>query len=140
MGMTLPFACRAMIVDDRDIGRGLGLIYGTNTFGAGLGAFATTYLMLPHLGLSAAMLLTVVVNAAAAAAALVASARHERAACPPPDHNRPGRTRDRRPGFRHRRHGASLFVPLRFHRVGGRVDPHLRDSPFGHDRTGSARC
>lgn len=70
MGATLPVVFAAMVAEDQEVGRGSALIYGINTLGACLGAYATTYLLLPQLGLFAATLFTALVNFAAGAFAL----------------------------------------------------------------------
>ena len=70
MGATLPVVFAAMVAEDREVGRGSGLIYGINTLGACLGAYATTYLLLPQLGVFAATLFTALLNFAAGGFAL----------------------------------------------------------------------
>lgn len=73
MGATLPIACRATIAQDDSVSRGVALLYAANTFGACGGAFATTYWLLPALGLGRSMIAAAVVNVTAALIALAAS-------------------------------------------------------------------
>lgn len=70
MGATLPFVTRAMVVADEEVGEGTALIYGINTLGAFLGAYATTFHLLPALGIFGTNALTALVNLAVGAAAL----------------------------------------------------------------------
>jgi spermidine synthase len=78
MGATLPLACRALIRDDRKVGSGTALIYGINTLGAGLGAYATTYWLIPELGILRSLGAAAFLNALAAGGAFVLSSRLER--------------------------------------------------------------
>jgi len=50
MGMTLPFLTRAVVRDANAAGRGIALLYGVNTVGAVCGVFASTFALLPWLG------------------------------------------------------------------------------------------
>jgi spermidine synthase len=50
MGMTLPFLTRALVRDPSAAGRGIALLYGVNTLGAVCGVFASTFALLPWLG------------------------------------------------------------------------------------------
>ncbi len=62
MGGTLPAAVRS-VTTRRDLGRrSLGLLYGVNTFGAVLGAAATTFLLLEALGTNKTVWLAALVN------------------------------------------------------------------------------
>lgn len=56
MGATLPLLSRHMITTEahvRKVGARVGALYTVNTFGAVLGVFSTTFILLPSLGLSA---------------------------------------------------------------------------------------
>src|SRR5258706_7648958 len=50
MGLTLPFLTRAVVRDANAAGRGIALLYGVNTVGAVCGVFASTFALLPWLG------------------------------------------------------------------------------------------
>jgi len=51
MGATLPMLARYAVVEERQIGRRIGLLYAMNTVGAVFGALLTAFLLLPELGL-----------------------------------------------------------------------------------------
>ena len=51
MGATLPVLVSAVIEARPQLGRGVGLLYGINTFGAVAGVLGATYLLFPALGL-----------------------------------------------------------------------------------------
>ncbi len=55
MGISLPLLTRAMVPGVREAGRTVGLLYALNTAGAGLGALATPWLLVPHFGLRGAL-------------------------------------------------------------------------------------
>ena len=55
MGVSLPLLARALTSDLAAAGRVVGSLYGWNTLGAAVGAFATTWLLLPRLGLADAL-------------------------------------------------------------------------------------
>ncbi|MBZ0114861.1 MAG: spermidine synthase, partial [Thermoanaerobaculia bacterium] len=62
MGGTLPAAVRAITLDV-DLGRrSLGMLYGTNTVGAVVGAGLTTFLLIEHLGTQKTLWLAALVN------------------------------------------------------------------------------
>jgi spermidine synthase len=62
MGGTLPAAVRA-ITREADLGRrSLGMLYGTNTLGAVLGAGLTTFFLIEHLGTQKALWLAALIN------------------------------------------------------------------------------
>lgn len=69
MGGTLPLLSRALIERDGEVSRGIGALYSANTIGAGLGAAAATYYLLPFTGMRQA---EIVAAAASAAAGLTA--------------------------------------------------------------------
>jgi spermidine synthase len=54
MGGTLPVLSRYLIRRDDEIGWGIGLLYGVNTFGAALGCFAAGFLLIEALGVGGA--------------------------------------------------------------------------------------
>jgi spermidine synthase len=55
MGISLPLLTRAMVPGVREAGRTVGLLYALNTAGAGLGALATPWLLVPRFGLRGAL-------------------------------------------------------------------------------------
>jgi len=72
MGMSLPFLVRA-VVDRVDVaGRTVGLFYGLNVLGAGVGALATPWLLVPQGGLRGATWVAAGANLLASAAAALA--------------------------------------------------------------------
>lgn len=77
MGATLPYVCLATIERDADSGRGTALVYGFNTLGACLGAYAVTFWMLPSLGVLASTLIVAGVNLLVGAIAVLASRRSD---------------------------------------------------------------
>ncbi|MGO9119007.1 MAG: fused MFS/spermidine synthase [Desulfomonilaceae bacterium] len=66
MGITLPVLARKLIDLNESLGRSVGLLYGSNTFGAALGAIITGYVLLPAFGVIHTTLLAVALNFAAA--------------------------------------------------------------------------
>jgi len=62
MGGTVPAMARAIIRDPRTAGRRFGLLYGVNTLGAALGAFAAGYGLLPAIGMKATNTIAAIVN------------------------------------------------------------------------------
>jgi len=76
MGGTVPFLIRAAVREDsprRTIG--VGLFYGINTLGAGLGALLSGYLFLPSLGYGKTVLLSAGVSVAVGLVAIAAGWR-----------------------------------------------------------------
>jgi spermidine synthase len=73
MGMSLPFLARAVVRDAGDAGRRLGLLYGLNVVGAGLGALLTPWVLVRFLGIRGAVVVAAGANLLAAALALLAS-------------------------------------------------------------------
>jgi predicted membrane-bound spermidine synthase len=55
MGISLPLLTRAVVPDVREAGRAVGLLYALNTAGAGLGALATPWLLVPRFGIRGAL-------------------------------------------------------------------------------------
>ncbi|HEX9189642.1 MAG TPA: fused MFS/spermidine synthase, partial [Vicinamibacteria bacterium] len=55
MGLSLPLLTRAVVPGVREAGRAVGLLYALNLLGAGLGALATPWLLVPHLGIRGAL-------------------------------------------------------------------------------------
>lgn len=68
MGGTLPVLSRVIITRGDRLGRGLGLLYAVNTFGAVLGCFLTGFVLIAALGLGGSTLLAVLLNLAIAGA------------------------------------------------------------------------
>lgn len=66
MGATLPFVSVATVARDEDTGRGTALIYGLNTFGACVGAWSISFVLLPTLGVFTSVLIVAAANAVAA--------------------------------------------------------------------------
>lgn len=77
MGATLPFISVGTIERDDATGSGTALIYGLNTLGACIGAFAVTFVMLPKLGVFASVMLTAALNLTVAAIAFALSRRSD---------------------------------------------------------------
>ena len=69
MGATLPIACAAMRLELEESGTGVALVYGINTLGAFLGAYAVTYHGLSSIGVFRTLLVAVGANLVAAAIA-----------------------------------------------------------------------
>lgn len=72
MGMSLPFLVRALVERVDVAGRTVGLLYGLNVLGAGVGALATPWLLIPHGGLRGATWVAAAANLAASAVAALA--------------------------------------------------------------------
>jgi spermidine synthase len=72
MGMSLPFLARALVRDAAEAGRRLGLLYGLNVVGAGLGALVTPWVLIRFLGIRGAVVVAAAANLLAAMAALLA--------------------------------------------------------------------
>ncbi len=62
MGATLPLLARHAVRTREQIGRRIGMLYASNTFGAVLGALATAFLLLPNLGLARSIWVAAAVN------------------------------------------------------------------------------
>jgi spermidine synthase len=73
MGMTTPAFARAVTTRVSDPGRALVRLYGWNTLGAAVGAFATAYLLVPAIGMGGTLALASAVNVVVAATAWFAS-------------------------------------------------------------------
>ena len=72
MGMSLPLLVRAAVHDAAQATRTIALLYGVNVVGAGLGALATPWLLLRHLGLPGSLACAAACNALAGVLALAA--------------------------------------------------------------------
>jgi spermidine synthase len=83
MGMTLPFLARAMVRDLPSAGRTIGLLYGLNILGAGVGAFLTPWVLIRHQGIRGALLAAALGNALAGLTALILAAAGRRQAPEP---------------------------------------------------------
>jgi spermidine synthase len=88
MGGTLPVLARWIVLREDELGARVGALYAANTLGAGLGAAAATYVLLPAAGVRASELSAVALNLAAGLAALALAGRGARvreagAAAPP---------------------------------------------------------
>ena len=62
MGGTLPLFCRRFVVDESRIANSIALLYGVNTLGAAAGCAATGFLLLPEIGVRAAIGVGFVLN------------------------------------------------------------------------------
>ena len=71
MGVSLPLLARAMTSTLAGAPARIGLLYGLNTLGAALGAFATTWILFPAAGLARSLWVAVAMNALAALAAML---------------------------------------------------------------------
>lgn len=73
MGMTTPAFARAVTTRVSEPGRALVRLYGWNTLGAAVGAFATAYLLVPTIGMGGTLVVASVVNVVVAATAWYSS-------------------------------------------------------------------
>ncbi len=71
MGGTVPAMSRVIIRRSSEGGRVFGALYGINTFGAAVGAFAAGYWLLPSIGVTATNLLAAGINLAIGAVILL---------------------------------------------------------------------
>jgi spermidine synthase len=78
MGVSLPVLGRAVTRSIEGAPRHVGLLYGLNTLGAAAGAFATTWILFPALGLAGSLQFAAALNALAAIAAAIMAARSDR--------------------------------------------------------------
>lgn len=69
MGAALPLLARALTTSIGVAPRVIGLLYGFNTFGAAVGAFATTWWLIPWIGLSGSLSVSAALNLVVAAGA-----------------------------------------------------------------------
>jgi spermidine synthase len=86
MGATLPLLSRAVAAPDGHPARGVGYLYGINTFGAVVGCLAAGFVLLPQLGIRASLFVAAAVNFAAAAAAIWISRGERSQPTAAPDH------------------------------------------------------
>ena len=63
MGATLPLLARHAVLEEDQLGRRIGLLYGINTAGAVAGTLIAAYVLLPDLGLRATIGVAAAVNA-----------------------------------------------------------------------------
>jgi len=83
MGVSLPLLARGLTNDVRRAAATVGALYGANTLGASIGAFATLFLLLPQAGMAGSVRAAALLNLACAAAAVgLALTRPIRAAVP----------------------------------------------------------
>jgi spermidine synthase len=73
MGMSLPFLARAVVRDAADAGRRIGILYGMNVVGAGLGALLTPWVLVRFTGIRGAVVVAAAANLIAATLALLAA-------------------------------------------------------------------
>ncbi len=71
MGGTLPPLIRGLTKGLPDLARSTGRLYGINTLGAALGAFAAGYFLLPAVGIRSSILVGIFINFGVAAVVLV---------------------------------------------------------------------
>lgn len=62
MGATLPLFCRQYVVDDDNISRTVGCLYGINTLGAAAGCIMTGFYLIPAFGLTHSVQLGATIN------------------------------------------------------------------------------
>src|SRR5262245_23627030 len=55
MGATLPVLCLRFVADPHDLGRSLGWLYAVNPLGAAAGSLLTGFVLMPGVGMSAAI-------------------------------------------------------------------------------------
>jgi len=70
MGASLPFLARALTSDIRAAAPTIGGLYGINTLGAAVGAFITSWVLLPKFGLAQSLSVGVALNAVCAGSLL----------------------------------------------------------------------
>ena len=93
MGISLPVLSRAVNSRLSGAARRVGLLYGFNTLGAAAGAFVTTWVLFPRLGLEGSLYLAAAMNAAAAVVVLpIALGARRPASSLPADVIEPGDT------------------------------------------------
>ncbi|MBY0496553.1 MAG: fused MFS/spermidine synthase [Cyanobacteria bacterium] len=73
MGVSLPLLSRALTHHVAEAGRIIGSLYGWNTLGAATGAFATTWILVPNIGLQGALLCGAAANMLCAMGAVAIS-------------------------------------------------------------------
>ena len=78
MGVSLPLLARAVTSGVSRAAARIGALYGLNTLGAATGAFTTTWVLFPALGLPRTLWIAAAANGAAALAALLVIARKSR--------------------------------------------------------------
>ena len=83
MGATLPLLSRFVSTRVDDVGNRVGLLYGTNTLGAVVGVWASGFVLLPSLGLSATNRLAAGANLALGVAAFALSVFSKEGDAPP---------------------------------------------------------
>jgi spermidine synthase len=66
MGATLPVISKYFVTRTDTLGRGVGALYGFNTFGAVIGVLITAFLLIPFVGVKASLLTAVFLNLAIA--------------------------------------------------------------------------
>jgi spermidine synthase len=77
MGVSLPLLSRALTHEVGDAGRIIGSLYGWNTLGAAAGAFTTTWVLIPNVGLEGALLWGAASNVLCAIGAFAIGARRQ---------------------------------------------------------------
>ncbi len=84
MGGTLPILARFVVRQADRLGRGLGLLYAVNTFGAVGGCFLTGFVLIPGIGLQGSVAIAVALNILIGVAVLIV-ARTAPAPSPAPE-------------------------------------------------------
>src|SRR5262245_8770978 len=77
MGASLPLLARGLVSDAPSAARSLGVLYGVNTLGAGVGAFASVWWLVGAFGFSGALRLGALLNFAARAGCVALARRSE---------------------------------------------------------------
>ncbi|MCZ6617679.1 MAG: fused MFS/spermidine synthase [Gammaproteobacteria bacterium] len=83
MGATLPILSKYFVEKQTDLGWTVGKLYGVNTFGAALGAFAAGFVLTPLLGINFTIYTAGVLNLLIAAAVLMRQRKFARAGSGP---------------------------------------------------------
>lgn len=73
MGMTLPLAIRLMTQNVREVGKGVGNVYGANTLGTVVGTFAVGFVLIPLVGVRTTFIIIASINMLIAVALLLCS-------------------------------------------------------------------
>lgn len=80
MGMSLPFLVHGTIYNYKNASSTIGMLYGINIIGAVIGAFATPWLLIPHVGIQGAVYLAAGANFIAGVVAYLAGRKIQKSA------------------------------------------------------------
>lgn len=89
MGATLPLVMKSSLTRTDAVGQRMGLLYGTNTAGAILGALLAGFVLIPRIGVSRGFMLAAAINVVIGLVALVAARRLPRVVAVEPEADAP---------------------------------------------------